>query len=211
MNTKTIFTEDYVLLLDSSLNDGRYYWNDLDKALRTGKHWGYSYHYGVLAYKKLNQQASDLDLPLLPDWDGEVDELTNDFHKGWDLMIDEYSKGHYDGFKRAIRLHKDKLFTLEDIEKAIELAKEYKKVEERVYEDTYSKEEIIQQLQQSKLPKEFIPELEHYYEKYPNQWFKTSKSNYDMVKRDFGEGQVKISLKIIDTPQGKQAVGKWAF
>src|SRR5690606_5310289 len=71
--------------------------------------------------------------------------------------------GFIEGLKKAQELNEDKLFSLEDIKKAINLAREFTDIfhtdEGITTKNKYSKEEIIQQLQQVKQPKEFVQEF----------------------------------------------------
>ena len=235
MKTQTIFTEDYILLqviLHEPVN------------LKDQGVWK------NLAYKKLNTQATDLDLPLLPNWyksywiatvrfkDGT--ELTSKKFYEYDTGVKKWSsefsynlqgkiesidiekltdwnenienlfsnepkprswfgcqwlcKEYYiKGFKKAQELSKYKLFTSEDVEKAFEEG--WRSRSNMLGNRVKDKEKVIQQLQQSKLPKEFIPKL-------------VQKS----VNGSIPVGQQwNYELKTIDTPQGKQVVGEWIF
>lgn len=203
MRTKIIFTPDYILLQEvlfesSDINDAGAWKN--------------------LAYFKLNKSVPNLiNLPLLPDWDEEVNiELLskNEIQVPLDILEDKHlyqRDGFIKGFQKSQELSKDKKFTLEDIHKAIEMAREQTGWSDNTMEDCYDEDEIINNLIKNKLPKEFIPEFNYYYEKYKNTWYPTCKSNYDMVKRDWGDKVVKIELKTIDTSKGKEIVGKWIF
>lgn len=229
MKTKTIFTKDYILLCKETYGFKTGNWNyEPDNTIRV-----YKFDYDIdeypgqkiLAYKKLNPKASDLDdLPLLPDWNKEVDieqmaeleyrEYPNsikntDYRYGKDVNCFRKRKAFIKGFKKSQELNKDKLFTLEDVEKVIDLVR---KDENRVHQELLnyfegksdvrptakSKEEIIQQLQRFKLPKEFVPT----YIDTNSFWGEVLTGSYDSGN---------FILKTIDTPQGKQVIGKWVL
>lgn len=220
MNTKTIFTENYILLIISEevpflIGEIGVKWKALEPKHRTltiadegnrlsiQKHWR-----KCLAYKKLNPEAPTLPLPILPDWDEEVDINKIAFQELfplWDnrdiLEQKEWAMLHSFvlGFKKAPDLAKDKLFTLEDIEKAIELAREYTHDSAHGDHFHHTEEEIIQQLKQSKVPKYFVPEL------------KVVPDNNNYGSGEIFSSNMKEILKTIDTPEGPQVVGKWKF
>lgn len=191
MKTEIKFTEDYVLLLDKEnevkskdyiLEEGKIYLLN-NNSFMTGTK--------ILAYKKLNPEAPDLDLPLLPDWESEysviqiIDMLLNVCKASYPQFEDWIE------YKETIKfreLNKDKQFTLEDIGKTIDLAQQlcdqnahYVSRDRNVYVPMITvdeQEQIIQQLQKPKLPKEFIPEFEYqtregYWKSVllPSEWF----------------------------------------
>jgi len=186
MKTETIFTEDYVLLNNLSFMIG----------IKT------------LAYKKLNPEAIDLGLPLLPDWDEEIDveklalkhyhiDSTDTLELPPFELTKENVLGFIEGFNKAQELNKDKQFTLEDIEKAIELARGLNSWWE--IEFKHSNKEIIQQL---KFPKSFEPEFEYQTREgdwksvlLPSEWFGSD------------EGDNPKRIKVVDNV----VQGTWKF
>lgn len=135
----------------------------------------------VIAYIKLNPEAINLDLPLLPE------------------------------FNKCQELNENKLFTLEDIRYIVQHTVGQYETTKKVDISL-----ILERLQQSKLPKEFIPEI-------INRCCGRCDGINDLCVSDsicdkhnkIGcedcFGIINNTLKTIDTPQGKQIVGKWIF
>lgn len=123
----------------------------------------------VIAYRKLNEEDKELDLPELPpfedvdiekialDWFVKADKQDIIFDLGWIKIFEA-------GYKAA---QSNKQFTLEDMKKAIEMAREMDCSNYDYYgycKKTYTEEEIIQSLSTQQLPKEFIMKKEPIYE-----------------------------------------------
>lgn len=126
----------------------------------------------IIAYYPLASEAKELDLPKLPNPFEEVDfkNIVEDLPEHDDLKSTDgtYSSFHYQseamikGYELGYKAAQSKQFSLEDVEKAIEMARSY--THDGAHGDYfhYTEEEIIQSLSTQKLPSEFIPEYEEY-------------------------------------------------
>lgn len=222
MQTETVFTTDYILLLDLDIEIGKGDPFLTDKGEIGDVAWTTNNKTKILAYSKLNSEASDLKLPLLLEWyDGiDVEKLAKNRYpiRIYDGYTNEDENKEprdiwIDGFKTAQGLSNDKQFTLKDIQKAINLARTGYGYDGNIdivehvdgggidnYNNEFkflSEENIIRQLQQSKSPKKFEPEYE---DDITNGWS-------DVLRG--GDGRRK--LKMIDTPNGKRVFGKWIY
>jgi hypothetical protein len=112
----------------------------------------------IIAYQPKGN-APELDLPLLPDVEEDVEKLAkkyiNDTLK--DEESDDYFLGRMEGFKDG---HKaaTKKYSEKDLRKAISMAGEKTHHHALGEIDKYSQEEIIQSLKQ---PKWFVAEMKH--------------------------------------------------
>lgn len=206
---KLIQTTDYLLLIDEEAeikskphlcyNSIKNTWND-DVILYQGSM--PEYHYNgfqkIIAYYPLSKEAKELDLPLLPPFEVDIEKLAEDRYGKYEASIDIPNKylreGFIDGYKAAQSSNKQ--FSLEDVKKAIrkgeELSKYFgnHKAEER--------ESFIQSLSTQKLPKEFIPEYE---KDITNGWSNVLQG---------GDGKPK--LKTITNSEGKEElVGTYKY
>ena len=215
-----------------------------------------SYHqindfYKVVAYYPLNSEAKELDLPLLPSFEGDVWVKGNrisvttlyeyeeqqdwpnhnkyenlgyqtytgeviELDKGLALKTDDgkifKTQGTYwfgsilDQNCKLLKAAQFKQFSLEDVKKAIKMAREQSEpyygggglvLSEPIYEDKHTEEEIIQSLSTQKLPKEFIPEYEIVY------------SSKELADKGFIYEEV---FKTITNSEGKQElVGTYKY
>lgn len=175
MRTELRHNKDYLFLVDKDslaeigdyITDSYNIWKWDDNSSLLGRK-------KVIAYRKLNEQAPDLDLPLLPNPFKEVDveklafnyTLPSGFNRtdaGVSIM-----KAFIAGYKAAT-----KQFSLEDIKKAIKMARTGYGYDGNIdieahldmggvdnYNNEFklkTEEEIIQSLSTQQLPKEFKP------------------------------------------------------
>lgn len=227
MKTKIEYTLDYVLLLDleTTLKDGQIC---IDKHGNISQFpdlssigLGYSKDeiHKVLAYKKLNQDARDFDLPFLPEWEeypvyDMAEDMTRkhpDFNsEGWSEYQNGRLNGIIDGFNKAIELNKDKLFTIQDVKQALtSLAIEAGSSDGLVDINSPASmfvwmENHLNWLQQSKMPKDFIPDTNTCI------FCGCNKSSCEKIKICCYKGEY-FELKTINTSLGKQVIGKWVF
>lgn len=172
---KLIKTEQYLLLTDeeAEIKKGYYLTDKLTicRFIKGDEKYVYSLEAGsnvrknskkLIAYYPLTKEAKELDLPLLPTLDENPYKETEDYQKWLEDSGTEKSNAYQlslsflAGFKQA----RTKKFSLEDIKKAIEMAREDNGIDcEGNY--SYTEEEIIQSLStQQSMPKEFIVEYE---------------------------------------------------
>lgn len=129
---------------------------------------GISYHQTsdwnkIIAYYPLTEGAKELDLPLLPNPFEEINiedlsEKANGYAYYGKPLGEKYlafKEGFIEGYKAASKGQ----FSLEDIKKAIEMARMTFPTD-KLSCDRHSTEHIIQSLSTQKLPSEFIPEYE---------------------------------------------------
>lgn len=237
MQTKLIKTKDYLILIDEEAeikgtvglcyNSIKNTW-DKDIILYQGTMPDYNYigFQKIIAYRKLNKEAKELDLSLLPPFEGSfnITKWAKEEHKYNHRNIDELSfiLGCEVGYEKS----QSKQFTLEDMKKAIEMAREQSEpyygggglvLFEPIYENKYTEEEIIQSLSTQQLPKEFIPEYEYYYhsskEFYIDAKFeKCSKEQYESIRKEIPKCPIKTELKIITNSEGKEElVGTYKY
>ena len=172
-------------------------WNGKDWNTLKGKHffidpkesegWGFVTELEckkIIAYYPLTKEAKELDLPLLPnpfiEEIEEIDENTYLKNIGHECFLQMKKLNPSGGIREFIRMAvefgykaaQSKQFSLEDMKKAIKMAREQSEpyygggglvLSEPIYEDKHTEEEIIQSLFTQKLPKEFIPEYEIVY------------------------------------------------
>lgn len=177
----------------------------------------------ILAHLPLNNAPILEGVDLLPELDNGLDKLSKDLFstplkikkrgvknnflnplkgfKKWDIA-----------FKAGYKAAQARQFTLEDLEKAIELAREMDYSNYEYYgscEKTYSKEEIIQQIQQSKLPVDFVCQFDTIISKhipYPKE-LEVVGQGYEL-----GYPVTEKVLKTIPNPQGQKVVqGEYKF
>lgn len=184
---------DYILEKELIINIFPDYLTDLDECSK------------IIAYYPLTKEAKELDLPFLPNPFEEVDigKLVNDKYP----VSPQKRKIFIEGYKAA----QSKQFSLEDMEKAIEMARDISDGNDTFtggditgltevctydWEQKYSDEEIIQSLSTQQSPKGFEPLIEI----------------YDF---DHGVGRSCIPRKILKTitnPEGKEElVGSYKY
>lgn len=103
-------TKDYILLVspDEDVNYSKYiipnYENsEIEKSEDYSSYDLESYNFiSVIAYKKLNQEAPDLDLPLLPEFDDNVDELAKKYSSG-KSSSPVFKEAHEEDFKAGYK------------------------------------------------------------------------------------------------------------
>lgn len=186
LKTKLIQIEDYLLLIneEAEIKEGDIVYRDTGVVFKiTNERISYyrevipkTVHkiYKCLAYYPLTKEAKELDLPLLPNPFEEVDIerladkwfLINNYNKE-DLIHSHTipncitNKNLFiEGYKAA----QSKQFSLDDMRKAIEMAREQDCSNFEYYgfcEKSYTDEEIIQSISTQQLPSEFIPEYEN--------------------------------------------------
>lgn len=176
-----IQTKDYLLLIDEEaeikMND---YCVNLDNRIshlpievETRNIGGYGSdkyywsHKKCLAYYPLTKEAKELDLPLLPPFEEDkgLEKSLNKYIK--DLHSQEECIGFIAGYKAT----QSKQYSLEDIKKAIQMARRgicsggefdlnalYGLDDLQEVNHKYSDTEIIQSLSTQQLPKEFVPQ-----------------------------------------------------
>ena len=210
---KLVKTDLYLLLIDeeAKIKPDDYIIHDtVEGIVEANDEWDYrgekdDYWNKAIAYRKLNENAKELNLPLLPNpfksnykhpfyaLLSAIDILKSDgFDERCDVLV------HLEETKNFIQnVMQSKQFSLEDMKKAIEMAKEGKLIfnsEEYGFDFKYTREEIIQSLSTQQLPKEFIPEI-----RIINQDYR------------FERGQ-REELKTITNPEGKkELVGKYLY
>ena len=139
----------YVIRCLRSANDS--YWNK-----HTSK---------IIAYRKLNSEAKELDLPLLPPFEREIDinEIAKQraIDRKWhpnSMETRRVGNEIIEAVKYGYEIAQSKQFSLDDMKKAIEMAREYEFIRfgGGDIESKYTEEEIIQSLSTQQLPKEFV-------------------------------------------------------
>lgn len=138
----------------------------------------------IIGYRKLIESAEDLDLPLLPnpfENDGKTLKLAKEYvNEKYELYA--FKQSLVNIFLCGYKARSHKQFSLEDVKKAIEMARIMKDDECEEFDtesisglaetctyglkDKYTKEEIIQSLIVQYLPNEFVPEYI-----YPNECY----------------------------------------
>ena len=170
----------------------------------------------LIAYYPLTKEAKELDLPLLPNpFEAIANILFTDYiskyKSEFNPNTDAYSKGIKIGFMAGYKaVQSNKQFSLEDMIKAIEMAREQSEpyygggglvLFEPIYENKYTEEEIIQSLSTQKLPKEFIPEYEVVYF-HGNGYYNESELSIEV--REKYNFMKESKLKTITNSEGKQ-------
>ncbi len=139
----------------------------------------------VIAYYPLTEEAKELDLPILPPFEKEIEEdvnikaekyawrVQNDFSVS--IPANELVKSSKRDFIAGYKAAQSKQFSLDDMKKAIEMARDtYWDIDNRGFSSNtegdwsykYSEEEIIQSLSTQRLPKEFEPRMYPKYTQY---------------------------------------------
>lgn len=174
---KLITTDAYLLLIDEGveIKEGDYTYKKLDNGViyeediwRVEKNTVASnypnivkdYRDKIIAYYPLTKETKEIDLPLLPNPFREeskfYDKLKESPYKENPGLVYYFIEGY-----KAAQSH-SKQFSLEDVKKAIEMAREtYLEADPEGKNEEwigYTEEQIIQSLSTQQLPKEFIPE-----------------------------------------------------
>lgn len=162
----------------------------------------------IIAYYPLTKEAKELDLPLLPNPFEETDvEKLSEKANGYAYYGKPLGE-KYLAFKEGYKAAQSKQFSLEDMRKAIEMARLMTDdgvgdvfdtesisglTELCTYglRDKYSEEEIIQSLSTQQLPKEFIPDTEIGY------------ASQELIDKGFMYEEV---LKTITNSEGKEVL-----
>jgi len=233
MSTKLIQTKDYLLLIDeeAEIKEDDIVYRDTEIVFKiTNELLSYykevipnTVHkiYRCIAYYPLTEETKELDLPLLPNPFECVDikKLAHKHYKKYQASHNRYSPyeliqrnsgyivGFEDGYKAA---QSDKQFSLEDLKKAIKMAKGLD-IKSGVWFkcDTFSEEEIIQSLSTQKLPVSFEPEYRYYYhsskEFYSDAGFvECSKEQYESIKAEIPTCPLKAEIKTITNSESRQ-------
>lgn len=186
MKTKLVQTEDYLLFIDANgtpiVGQFHYDFNSENHVEMTYDFTKQTYHRSpILAYTLINPEAKELDLPLLLNpFDslnrrkfiylvkntkgGEKGNFTFEVIRFECLEeAEEWCKGksHLEIEQQEMVVSQSKQFSLEDIQKAIEMARDYiayMKFGEIKVEFDGGADKIIQSLSTKQYPKEFIPE-----------------------------------------------------
>lgn len=147
----------------------------------------------IIAYRKLNEEAKELDLPELPPFELDVEKLAEDKYGKYEPSIDFPNKYLRVGFIEGYKAAQSKRFTLDDVKKAFHTGRLY-----QGREGDTSLEEIIQSLSTQQLPKEFIPDYQQV---------------RDLDNRDInGDYNSKLVLKTITNSEGKEVlVGTYKY
>lgn len=176
---KLISTKDYLLLIDeeAEIFQMDYYLDvDCDTVARATLTLDqYSGCKKIIAYYPLSKEAKELDLPLLPNPFKE----DNPFLNGTITKATCYTDNgtfYIEELKKLFETQSNKQFSLEDMIKAIEMAREADSIDGTVdlhivlnYPNAdnsdlrikWTEEEIIQSLSTQQLPKEFIVKYEY--------------------------------------------------
>lgn len=139
-----IQTKDYLLLVDeeAEIKEDDYFLLDDKYIYKGGGDMANDTAKKIIAYRKLNEEAEELDLPLLPPFeeDKEMFLLAGEFARtgGWQCP-DSFIAGYKAAQSKQLEL----------LKKAIQLASDAENIEE-------VEEEIIQSLSTQQLPKDFI-------------------------------------------------------
>lgn len=194
MQTKLIKTKDYLILIDEEveiIHPSYYYYkhfgedvishtDDVMKGLNTVENLNKDNFFSkIIAYRKLNENAKELDLPLLPNPFNPLNRRkfiylvknTKGGEKGNIIFevirfeclkeAEEWCKDkpHLEIEQQEIVVSQSKQFSLEDINKAIAFGFGIYRKEDRA---PFNLEinEFIQSLSTQQLPKEFIPDYE---------------------------------------------------
>lgn len=162
-----------------------------------------------IAYYPLTKEAKALDLPLLPNPFEEVDIEKLAENHVWE-PIDDNEVPSKESFIKGYKAAQPKRFSLENMKKAIEMARENKPFiyhEERELPvqlgefQKYSDEEIIQALSTQQLPKSFEPEYEYYDACHCNS------IGYKADPKGCAErNHCEIGLKTITNSEGKETI-----
>ena len=122
------------------------------------------FDFKIIAYYPLTKEAKELDLPLLPNFKSEytvfqiIDMLVNICKATYPQFEEWVEYKEVEKFKASRQ--SDKQFSLEDMQKAIEMAQQESWDEGGYLGLEHKPEEIIQSLSTQQLPKEFIPDYE---------------------------------------------------
>lgn len=160
---KLIKTKDYLLLVEKVKDFKNGDWNyEIDNCIPI-----YKFNYDIdsypgnriLAYYKLNNEAEELDLPLLPDPFKEnindiVDKLDDELVR-YSTEESEYWSHWVIGVKDGYKAAKAKQFTLEDVEKSFKAGQMFE-----LYDDYPNFNTFLESLSTQQLPTEFTPEYE---------------------------------------------------
>ena len=209
MNTKLIQTKDYLLLIDegAEIKKGGYAYqinyektnsqiikieSDFQEKIANDKNGSFT-KYKIIAYYPLTKYTHELDLPLLPNpFEGEgIERLALKWFVGCNKKDIIFDLGWMKIFEAGYKAAQSKQFSLEDMKKAIELARKTFPTD-KLSCDRYSTEEIIQSLSTQQSPKEFIPE----YEEVPN--FERRMGN---IQENY-----KYQIKTITNSEGKEEI-----
>lgn len=167
-------------------------------------HEGHNYPYRgfkIIAYRKLNENAKELDLPLLPNpFEVDTEKLSYiESLKDFPLCRESFEAG----YKAA----QPKQFSLEDMYRvAIKAAN---KVSRPKYGEIININEIvdtyIQLISTQQLPKEFIPE-------YKKDWEETTKMLMESMGDNPEDFKYEETLKTITNSEGKEElVGTYKY
>lgn len=174
MQTKFIKTENYLLLLDLTNKPKLEDWVSIEDEIPgvpfkvCEEYFRICYEADlIVAHLPLNNTPILGGVDLLPNLFGEDRKYNHPLYslqaaidilkeEGWDERCGILT--HLRKVEKFIK--QSNQFSLEDIEKATQLATTFKKDKAWFEQEFYSKEEIIKQIQQSKLPINFTPEFE---------------------------------------------------
>lgn len=124
-------------------------------------------HKKIIAYYPLTKEAKELDLPLLPPFEKDIERLAEEFYREFpnnpldkptwrynkDINVHRKRKAFINGYKAA---QSKGTFTLEDMKKAIEIAQT--PIETGIGNYYPNVNEVLEQLSTKQLPVGFIPE-----------------------------------------------------
>lgn len=229
MKTNLITTKDYLLLIDeeAEIKPDDYIIHDtVDGVIEANDEWDYrgekdNYWNKVIAFYPLTKEAKELDLPLLPN-PFKVNVPDSEYEEGMfgytEIEVIVAQNAFKEGYKAAT-----KQFSLEDIKKAIEMAREADSIDGTVdlhivlnFPNTdnsdlrvkWTEEEIIQSLSTQQLPVSFEPGYE-----YLNCLECEGAGWMLSCSKCRGEGSEKTSkLKVITNSEGKQEIqGRYVY
>jgi hypothetical protein len=152
MEHKIINTETYLLIVDDSeIKEGDFFMTDDNRIELYAPDWrAREWHKKIIAHLPLNNSPILEGVILLPPLEDEVEIPMRN-------QTIDYSYGYRQGYNKAKEKYK---YTEEDLMKAIDMAREYNP-------DVvgFTKNEIIQSLNQPKMPVKFVCEMKKDYRK----------------------------------------------
>ena len=160
----------------------------------------------IISYYSLTKEAKELDLPLLPNpFEKNIEDLCQNFWMSKHNPNISRQEQIFNAFKSGYRAAQSKQFSLEDIKKAIEMARRgissnigefdlnalYGIQDLKDVNHKYSDFDIIQSLSTQQLPKEFFPE----YRKVEKYSFKDNFGVENFTFKGVQENDVLISTQ----------------
>ena len=158
MKHKIIKTDNNLLIVSNEeIKEGDWVFNDISKEIYQFTENYVPYEKKIIAHLPINDSSILEGVDLLPSLEDEVEKLAKEYYQKY-LLSPHHGDGakqdYIDCVKFGYNKTKEKYkYTEEDLKKAIEISKDIKYV-------TFSIDEIIKSLQQSKYPVAFESEME---------------------------------------------------